>query len=126
MEKREKKTEIKEKIKMVKPAAKTKEIVEPKRELIPEKTIEKEGFLWWGLRAGFFLMLLLFLLSFFVASVIIALFFIALLLFDLSASAIHLIKYNKKLFAVISLVVCVLIAAFCITGFILAANNPVV
>ncbi|MDP2673029.1 MAG: hypothetical protein Q8O84_04420 [Nanoarchaeota archaeon] len=77
---------------------------------------EPKGFVWFSLRISFYLMILLFLISFLITSAAINLLFLILLIFIIIVSIIHLVKYNQKAFAITILVISALLLLFYIVG----------
>lgn len=84
-----------------------------------KKGEEKKGFIWYSSRIGFTLMCLLFIASFFVNFWVINLLFLISLPFNLVVLIIHLFKYKKKVFAIVSLVITALFAIFYVIGLLL-------
>jgi len=82
------------------------------------KKVKKEdaGFVWFSLRISFWLMILLFLVSFLINSVVINISFLILLFFIIVVSIIHLVKHNKKAFAIAALVLSALLLLFYLIG----------
>ncbi len=83
-----------------------------------KKSAEKEikGFVWHSLRISFYLMIALFLLSFVINFWILNLLFLILLVFNIVVSIIHLVKYKKKAFAIVALIISSLTLLFYIIG----------
>ncbi len=81
-----------------------------------EQREEAKGFVWQSLRIAFYLMILLFILSFFVNDIILNAFFLILLLFNIVVSIIHLFKYKTKVFAIIALLISSFLAIFYVIG----------
>ena len=75
-----------------------------------------KGFVWFSLRISFWLMILLFLLSFLINSAVINISFSILLFFIIIVSIIQLVKYDKKAFAIAALVLSALLLLFYIIG----------
>jgi len=83
---------------------------------------EKKDFVWYSLRIAFYLMLLLFLSSFFVNVLVLNLLFLILLLFSIVVSIIHLFRHKPKAFAVTALVISSLLAFFYIIGIMIMSS----
>lgn len=77
---------------------------------------EPRQFIWYSLRISFYLIIALFLLSFFVNFWILNLGFLILLVFNIIISIIHLVRYKKKAFAIAALVISSLTLLFYIIG----------
>ena len=75
-----------------------------------------KGFVWFSLRISFWLMVLLFLVSFLINSAVINILFLILLIFIIIVSIIHLVKYDKKAFAIVVLVLSALLLLFYLIG----------
>lgn len=83
---------------------------------------EQKDFVWYSLRIGFAVMILLFISSFFVNVWALNLLFLILLLFNIVISIIHLFKYKRKAFAIIVLIISVLLAALYVIGLLVPAT----
>jgi len=81
-----------------------------------KKGEEKKGFIWYSTIIGFTLMCVLFIVSIFVASLVIGLLLLLLMPFTLVVSIIHLFKHKKKAFAIVSLVISALLTIFYTIG----------
>lgn len=77
---------------------------------------EIKGFVWYSLRIAFYSMVALFSLSFVINFWILNLLFLVLLLFIIVVSIIHLVKYKKKSFAIVALIISSLMLLFYIIG----------
>lgn len=83
---------------------------------------ERKGFVWYSLRISFYLMLLLFVLSFFINVAFVNILFLILLVFAIIVSIIHLFKHKRKAFAVVILIISFLLLLFYIIGISAAAR----
>ena len=95
----------------------------------------KKGFIWKGLRIGFYAMIAVWIINTLYAkfsnnldptqglnkiTILLSLVFLILLIFNFILSIIHLVKYKSKTFAIIALVVCSIVIILNIVGFVIA------
>ncbi len=89
-----------------------------KKKVSRESSEEKKGFVWISLRISFYLMLLLFVLSFFINFAFVNILFLILLIFAIIMSIIHLFKHKRKAFAITVLIISALLLLFYLIGIV--------
>jgi len=84
----------------------------------------ERGFIWYGLRASFGVMILLLLVNIiFMGSVPLIILFIILVFFNFIVSIIHLVKYKNKAFAIVSLIISSLLILLMIIALMAAGTS---
>ncbi len=89
-----------------------------KKKVSREGSEEKKGFVWISLRISFYLMLLLFVLSFFINFAFVNILFLILLIFAIIVSIIHLCIHKKRAYAIVILVISFLLLLFYLIGIV--------